>query len=256
MLLLAGDGIRQGTEAIVQYVSRYAGLHLTFGLVEVVGYDLPDGRLLVQPRLLARTANIERAVVRVEGPGADLASVLTPEEAVAGSTDDPAEVLVSGADTARRSFDPIVLEADRRWREEFARRLQLDDPAQNTGRAGYGRVYLPLPVAWAWMTAYSARSANRVGNSLVLKSDAGRQLFEALEQERSAIDAELQGSGCGAGIVWRRRGDTYWVDAARQFPGAWSVEQERGQLDWLLNATNTFVNAFRPRVLRRLSGGE
>jgi hypothetical protein len=256
MLLRAGDGIREGTEAIVQYVSRHAGLHLTFGLVEVAGYEFPDGRLLVQPRLLARTANIERAVVRVDGPGADLATVLTPEEAVAGGTDEASEIPVSGADGARRSFDPVVLDADRRWREEFTRRLQLDDPAQNTRRAGYGRVYLPLPAAWAWMTAYSARSVNRVGNSLVLKSDAGRQLFEALEEERSAIDAELHASGYSAGIVWRRRGDTYWVDAARQFPGAWSIEQERVQLDCLLNATNTFVNAFRPRVLRRLSRAE
>ena len=149
MLLLVGDGIREGTEAIVQYVSRYAGLHLTFGLVEVAGYELPDGRLLVQPRLLARTENIERVVVRVDGPGADLANVLTPEEAVAGTADETTEIVEAGGEGGRRSFDPLALEADRRWRDEFVRRLRLDDPAQNCGRVGYGRVYLPLPVTWA-----------------------------------------------------------------------------------------------------------
>jgi len=35
----------------------------------MAGYKMPDGRLLLQPRVLARTANIERAVVRIEGSG-------------------------------------------------------------------------------------------------------------------------------------------------------------------------------------------
>src|SRR5690606_25341826 len=51
LLLVAGDGIREGTEAIVQFMQDHSGLHFTFGLVEMAGYALPDGRLLVQPRV-------------------------------------------------------------------------------------------------------------------------------------------------------------------------------------------------------------
>jgi hypothetical protein len=156
MLLLAGDGIREGTESIVQYVGRYAGLHLTFGLVEVAGYEMPDGRLLVQPRILARTANIDRAVVRVEGLGAGLAEVISPEEAAITNTMD--EIVEDGGEVGtRRSFDPVMLEADRRWRAEFVGRIRLDDPAQAVARVGYGRVFLDLPVPWAWMTGDSSR---------------------------------------------------------------------------------------------------
>jgi hypothetical protein len=108
MLLLAGDGIHESTERIVEYVGRYSGLNLTFGLVEIAGYEMPDGRLLVQAHVLARTTNIERAVVRVEGPGADLADILTPEEAALPVADDVGDA------GSRRSFDPVVLEADRR----------------------------------------------------------------------------------------------------------------------------------------------
>jgi hypothetical protein len=246
MLLLAGDGIREGTESIVQYVGRYAGLHLTFGLVEVAGYEMPDGRLLVQPRILARTTNIERAVVRVEGPGAGLAEVISPEE-IAIADDETAEDSVEVG--TRRSFDPVMLEADRRWRAEFVRRIRLDDPAQAVGKVGYGRVFLDLPVPWAWMTAYSARSHNSCGNSLVLKGNLAAEIFDALKEERHEIEAELSAENDGVTIAWRSRGDLSWVYVSRKFPGDWAVDQEATQLDWLLRATNAFVNTFRPRLL-------
>jgi hypothetical protein len=85
---------------------------------------------------------------------------------------------------SRRSFNPVVLEADRHWRREFLERLRMDDPAQGVGRVGFGRVFLELPVPWAWMTAYSSRRNNLCGNTLVLKGDAGAELFQALRSRR------------------------------------------------------------------------
>ena len=201
MLLLAGDGIREGTESIVQYVSRYAGLHLMFGLVEMVGYEMPDGRLLVQPRVLARTVNVERTVVRVEGLGSGLVEILTPEEAASpGQFEDVADV--RGDAVQQRNFDPIVPDADRRWRVEFVKRIRFDDPAQSVGPSGYGRVRLDLPVQWAWMTAYSSRRNNECGNSLVLKGDPGRNIFEALLIQRPEIETELTVAGEGLSFKW------------------------------------------------------
>ncbi len=191
MLLLAGDGIREGTESIVQYVGRYAGLHLTFGLVEVVGFEMPDGCLLVQPRILARTVNVERAVVRIDGPGSGLGDVLTPEEAASpGAAGDVAE---GSEATVRRSFDPVVLDADRRWRAEFVRRVRLDDPAQAVGRVGYGRVFLDLPVPWAWMTAYSSRRDHRCGNKVLgITIWSHQQLERLLRGFNAAYNARRQ----------------------------------------------------------------
>jgi hypothetical protein len=250
MLLLAGDGIRESTESIVEYVGRYAGLHLTFGLIEMAGYEMPDGRLLVQPRVLARTANVERAVVRVEGPGVDLATILTPEEAASPGVVD--EVDDYERAVSPRSFDPDVLQADRRWRAEFVRRLRLDDAAQAVGRVGFGRVFLNLPVPWAWMTAYVSRRNNTCGNTLVLRGGVGAEVFQTLKAERQDIEAELMATGDVTTIEWKEREDQHWVEAWRQFRDGWTAEQEAVQLEWLPIATNTFVNTFRPRVLRLL----
>lgn len=250
LLLVAGDGIREGTEGIVQFMQEHSGMRFTFGLVEMAGYELPDGRRLVQPRVLARTVAIERGVVRVEGPGAGFADILAADEADAEGVADG--VSANGDEAGgRRSFDPAVLDADRRWRAEVIRRARFDDPDQTTGRVGYGRVFLPMPMRWAWMTAYSARSANRCGNTLVLKGDAGRAVFDALEAERDAIDGELMEATGSAEVAWRRRGDLHWIEASRVFAGgSWTADQEPAQLEWLLAAANAFVNALRPRVLR------
>lgn len=68
LLLLVGDGIREGVEKLADYLQRHVGLHFTLGLVELSLWRNPqDGTLLVQPRVLAHTVQIERAVVRLEG---------------------------------------------------------------------------------------------------------------------------------------------------------------------------------------------
>lgn len=253
MLLVAGDGIRERTEAIVRYVGRHAGLQLTFGLVEMAGYEMPDGRLLVQPRLLARTTDIERAAVRIEGPGADLAAILFLDDAPAADAAAAAEEAADGS-PARRGFDPVVKDADRRWRAEFARRLRFDDPAQGVGSSGFGRVYLPVP--WAWITAYASRSENRVRDFLSLRGEAGRAVFEGLVAQRKAVEAEIAAAVPTRMMDRSEGGDTCRVALARSFPGVWSPDQEAAQLDWLLAASNAFVNALRPRVLRLLPRGD
>lgn len=69
LLLIVGDGIHERVEAIGDFLQNYAHLNFTFGLVEIRVYQLPETvsqARLVLPRVLARTVEIERAVVRIE----------------------------------------------------------------------------------------------------------------------------------------------------------------------------------------------
>jgi len=68
LLLVIGDGIQQGTENIAAFLQQHAGMHFTFGLVELAVFELPNdmGGYLVQPRVLARTKNIDRGIVSIE----------------------------------------------------------------------------------------------------------------------------------------------------------------------------------------------
>lgn len=63
LLLVVGDGIREGLESLAGIVQRHPGFHAALGLIELKLFPLPQGGFIVQPRTLLRTLNIERGVV-------------------------------------------------------------------------------------------------------------------------------------------------------------------------------------------------
>ena len=72
LLLVVGDGIREGVERIADYLKQSAAIQFIFGLVELAIFDMPDhsgGGVIVEPRVLAQTFAVERAVVRAADAG-------------------------------------------------------------------------------------------------------------------------------------------------------------------------------------------
>ena len=63
LLLIVGDGIREDVEDIVGFVQRHSGLHFNLALVEAALYRDGASRVIVQPRVLARTEIVRRDVV-------------------------------------------------------------------------------------------------------------------------------------------------------------------------------------------------
>lgn len=70
LLLVVGDGIRESIEEMVDFLTQTPQLYFTLALVELQVYELgaaQDKSLLVIPQIVARTREITRAIVRVEG---------------------------------------------------------------------------------------------------------------------------------------------------------------------------------------------
>lgn len=69
LLLIVGEGIRESVELIADFLHQHAHLNFSFALVEMGVFQLPkevgEG-YLVHPRLVTRTVEIERAVIRIE----------------------------------------------------------------------------------------------------------------------------------------------------------------------------------------------
>jgi len=68
LLIIAGDGIQESAERLAEFLQRHLGLHFTLAMVEISLWRTPlDGAVFIQPKVLTRTVQIERAVVRLEG---------------------------------------------------------------------------------------------------------------------------------------------------------------------------------------------
>lgn len=154
LLLIAGDGITEGTRRIGEYLSAQAGLAFDLGLIEIAEYRFHDPltqteRRIVQPRLLARTNVIDRLVIRSDVPGIRVETETEPSSA-----------------TGRRISAPS--ERYGIWREfvnRFVAETQFDDPSQMPPRAG-GLNWMRLPIPGpASLTLYRTRPARKSASS-------------------------------------------------------------------------------------------
>jgi hypothetical protein len=83
LLLIVGDGIQEGVESMADFLQQHAGLHFTLGLVSLGIFELPNRQFLVQPRIVARTTNIDRGIVTIKDGAI---SVMPPALQAVGSS--------------------------------------------------------------------------------------------------------------------------------------------------------------------------
>lgn len=101
LLVVVGDGIREGVERIADHLQKQPGLQFALVLVELALYRLDgDHRLLVLPRTLARTVEVGRTVVEVRRGGDTFA--------VTGNEPEPARSAASPPASRRRSLTEAV----------------------------------------------------------------------------------------------------------------------------------------------------
>jgi hypothetical protein len=143
LLLIVGDGIRSGAEALVGFIEQYGNLRFGLGLIEVAAYRIGGNDVLLLPRILAKTEVLERTVI--------LSSAGTVEfEQVAALED--AEEAGAGQASWFQAF----------W-GEFRQALRLDDVKQplpmKLPRSTNFYLYLPPGRNLVWISPYIAQSA-------------------------------------------------------------------------------------------------
>ena len=90
LLLVVGDGIRESVELMADYLQQTPQLLFTLALVELQVYKLAgevEKPLLVIPQIVARTREITRAVVRVEGKAIELVEIGIDTEIITSRSD-------------------------------------------------------------------------------------------------------------------------------------------------------------------------
>ena len=224
LLLIVGDGIREGVETISEYLQGNAGLQFGLGLIELPIFLLPSGDRLILPRVLARTQLINRSVITIP---------------------DGHQLVEEGEEEQVEDQDPagrVIF-----WRD-FVAGLKFDDPEQNpprAGKQGYVTSGMPVPGGSAWLVSYRSEPTNEVGVYLSFARDSlGSLANDQLLAEQEEVLHEL---GDTAYVSTDRMGRQLFTDALRT--GPWSVEDERQKaFVWLRKRTNDFANVLRPRL--------
>lgn len=232
LLLIVGDGIREGVHALTDFLDRYGSLEFTFGLVEIGVYEHPDIGRLIHPRVLAKTAIIKRSIVTV-----DKVLVLResgPEQEVQEEVDE---------EWAKRS----VFYAD--FWTRFLASLAIDDASQPKAKVSKTEnvyFYMPPSSTLAWVSAYFSQSKKQVGVYLRLtNSDAGKSLFDALKEQRQEIEQAL-----GPSLVWTDKNGKYGISITMPYDDLSQQESVAAIEGFFKLWLNRFISTFRPRLER------
>ena len=229
LLLIVGDGIRFGAESLVGFIERYGNLRFGLGLVEVAAFKLPNGELLMHPRILAKTEILQRTVLIGHASAVEFEQAAISED----------------AETLKTSDAPWFQAF---WTEYMAA-LRLDDPLQPLPNLPKStNIYFPMPLngGAAWISAFIARSAAKGGTYLTFARafDKAEEYFDRLSAQREEIERSF-----GAPLLWERDGNKFSVSAPGVPFGDLNAPADRARvIAHLVDMTNRMVNVFRHRL--------
>jgi hypothetical protein len=229
LLLIVGDGIRIGAEALVAFLERFGRLSFTLGLLEVAIYRMPDGSRLIQPRILAKTETITRTMLI--GPNGPVSF----------------EQVALAEDRVESSASQVEWFATF-WKDYLAK-LRLPDPAlMPRAPAKSTNQYFPMPPSGsqAWISAYIAQSSRTAGVYLTFARafDEAQAIYEELLADRDEIETAV-----GARLSWERTGDKVYVGVPHPPYSDLNDPQDRERVTtYLAEMTARMIAVFRPRL--------
>ena len=226
MLLIVGDGIREGARGIAEFLTSAAHLNFTFAQVELHIYDAIGIGKLIVPRTLVKTHEISKLMVEIP-PGLSLSSNLNVIESISNNIQTPEKEFYT------------------KFWQELLTELVFDDPGQsmpNPGKAQNLFIY-PSASRKVWISGYFAKSSRQVGVYIKAQNDAeGRDIIKALSEDLDIIKNELN---LGDKFKWNELGDAI---VSMSFDDVLSDENRDKIKEFLKTNLNLFVNVFRPKL--------
>ena len=231
LLLLVGDGIREGALGLAEFLDATGHFSFTFAMVELSIYEHVGVGSVVLPRVIAKTVDIPRVSV-------DLADgLILSRSETNGHSDTENQKSTSKEDEERRFYRDF-------W-NEFVKGLDFDDPGQPLPQLATAQNLFihPSPNKRIWISAYFMKSKKRVGVYFRCQKDIeGQELYELLGDQKEDIRKEL-----GVDVVWS------WESgegAGFRMPceDVFDPLNREAIKDFFQDKLNLMVNVLRPRL--------
>lgn len=232
LLLIAGDGIREGARGIAEFLSTAGHLNFTFAMVELNIYKSQGLGTLIMPKTIVKTTEISKLTVEI------------PSGLTISKSDDfedheqKKSIALSPEKERERNFYIKF------WKE-FVAELSFDDPGQplpEPAKAQNLYVY-PGHTKKAWISAYFMKSQKRVGVYFRTQNDQeGNEILQVLSDDKEQIREDL-----GEEVIWswENSGD---VGVRLACDNIFDESNREEIKDFFKTWLNHFVNVFRPRL--------
>ena len=233
LLLIVGDGIREDARNIVDFVQRHSGLHFRLALVEAALYRDGPERLLVQPRILAKTEIVARSVAGFDRDGG-------PEEAEPLSDQEEENLRFWRAVAEDFTFSDVTMEPPPATGHatQFLK-------VRNSGWGDWGLQF----------TATITRNTSHIGCHLTCRKNvqpAGRiydDLVAGLEELRVEMgdDLETWDENGRPRLGFRRKGSLAFLSADGE------DEAFAQAVAWMRERLDRLVSTLHPRLQRMIA---
>ncbi len=234
LLLIIGDGIKEGASNIANFLSSSAHLNFTFGMVELTLYEIDEKMQVVLPKTIVKTKEIQKFNIEL------------PEGMFLSSSFSDVETQVVKSNPLlekRRSFFKSF------W-EEFIPELYLDDAGQSLPKiTSHQNIFLYLNERKeVWVSAFFSQSTKSIGVYF-----SGRKneeinhfldvfLFENFDDIKSELGEELQFYPKDSG----KKGFFVTMSVEDVYDRKYRKEIKSFFNRWI----NEFINVLRPRIDR------
>ena len=222
LVLIAGEGIREGVQSLTELINRSATKAFSFGLIEVAIYQFEKGRFAIQPRVLAQTEIITRHIA-ILGRDGETAVALEETESIEPVKAKP---IGAGKGHLKEWWVPVL-------------KMTFDDPDQEPPRwLGTNNVALVTPFPGIQIKAWTMVNGSQIGVYLTgTRVESIDAVIGHIKREQKYL-AESLPAGTRFDL------DSDWPIVLKQIGAKSDVER----YSWLKVALNAFVNVLRPRL--------
>ena len=230
LMLIVGDGIREGVEKIVDFVQGHSGLHFNLALVEAALWRDGARRLIVQPRVLAQTEIVKRDVVE-GGAYVDAKPEDRGEEPL--SEEEEENLRFWTEVTAGFAFSNVTMDPPAATKGAL-----LDVKVANSGFGGWG----------LWFSGYIKRRPPGIGcylsprSNIPLACRIHDELAESIEDLKAQLGDDLQ--------FWQGRSTPPRIGFQR--PGGIEGEAFDDAVAWMREHLDRLVSTLHPRIQRMI----
>ena len=232
LLLIAGDGIREGAIGIGEFLSNASHLNFSFAMVELNVYEGKGTGTLILPKTIVKTVELPKLIIEIP-------------EGLKISKDEDYEPLMAGQEQESSPQKQKEKQFYIDFWKEFVEELSFDDPGQplpNPGKAQNLYVY-PGRSKKAWISAYFAKSYNQVGVYFRTQNDhEGNEIASFLNDFEEDIKHEFDES-----VIWQWDQNCS-VSTRLPCKDIFNPSNRKQIKDFFHLRVNEFVNVFRPRL--------